>query len=77
LNGVADDAHLDDDAKAIADTEDEEEEETPEFTALTDKEANELGKLFSGCDFAIKDAEQFIEQLSKELHDFNGISFCF
>ncbi|XP_017059107.1 exocyst complex component 1 [Drosophila ficusphila] len=54
-------------------TDDEEdEEEAQEFTALTDKEANELGKLFSECDFAIKDAEQFIEQLSRELHDLDG-----
>ncbi|XP_062133112.1 exocyst complex component 1 [Drosophila sulfurigaster albostrigata] len=50
----------------------DDEEEAQEFTALTDKEANELGKLFSECDFAIKDAEQFIEQLSKELHDLDG-----
>ncbi|XP_022215420.2 LOW QUALITY PROTEIN: exocyst complex component 1 [Drosophila obscura] len=54
-------------------TDDEEdEEEAQEFTALTDKEANELGKLFSECDFAIKDAEQFIDQLSRELHDLDG-----
>ncbi|KAH8307372.1 hypothetical protein KR044_010959 [Drosophila immigrans] len=50
----------------------DDEEEAQEFTALTDKEANELGKLFSECDFAIKDAEQFIEQLSRELHDLDG-----
>ncbi|KAH8246015.1 hypothetical protein KR026_006889 [Drosophila bipectinata] len=59
--------------KAPQHTDDEEdEEEAQEFTALTDKEANELGKLFSECDFAIKDAEQFIEQLSRELHDLDG-----
>ncbi|KAH8378977.1 hypothetical protein KR009_002376 [Drosophila setifemur] len=59
--------------KAAVHTDDEEdEEEAQEFTALTDKEANELGKLFSECDFAIKDAEQFIEQLSRELHDLDG-----
>ncbi|XP_017096109.2 exocyst complex component 1 [Drosophila bipectinata] len=59
--------------KATQHTDDEEdEEEAQEFTALTDKEANELGKLFSECDFAIKDAEQFIEQLSRELHDLDG-----
>lgn len=56
------------------DDEEDEEEEAQEFTALTDKEANELGKLFSECDFAIKDAEQFIEQLSRELHDLDGVS---
>ncbi|XP_043646692.1 exocyst complex component 1 [Drosophila teissieri] len=55
-----------------SDDEEDEEEEAQEFTALTDKEANELGKLFSECDFAIKDAEQFIEQLSRELHDLDG-----
>ncbi|EDV96999.1 exocyst complex component 1 [Drosophila grimshawi] len=60
-------------AQKPANTDDEEdEEEAQEFTALTDKEANELGKLFSECDFAIKDAEQFIEQLSRELHDLDG-----
>ncbi|XP_017478743.1 PREDICTED: exocyst complex component 1 [Rhagoletis zephyria] len=56
--------------KIIQDTEDE--EEAQEFTALTDKEATELGKLFSECDFAVKDAEQLIENLSKELHDLDG-----
>ncbi|XP_054735089.1 exocyst complex component 1-like isoform X1 [Anastrepha obliqua] len=56
--------------KNIQDTEDE--EEAQEFTALTDKEATELGKLFSECDFAVKDAEQLIEKLSKELHDLDG-----
>jgi len=56
------------------DDEEDEEEEAQEFTALTDKEANELGKLFSECDFAIKDAEQFIEQLSRELHDLDGVT---
>ncbi|XP_017026432.1 exocyst complex component 1 [Drosophila kikkawai] len=59
-------------AEHIDDDEEDEEEEAQEFTALTDKEANELGKLFSECDFAIKDAEQFIEQLSRELHDLDG-----
>nr|XP_014100834.2 exocyst complex component 1 [Bactrocera oleae] len=56
--------------KNIQDTDDE--EEAQEFTALTDKEATELGKLFSECDFAVKDAEQLIEKLSKELHDLDG-----
>lgn len=57
--------------KNIQDTDDE--EEGQEFTALTDKEATELGKLFSECDFAVKDAEQLIEKLSKELHDLDGV----
>ncbi|XP_017842021.1 exocyst complex component 1 [Drosophila busckii] len=59
-------------AKAAQTDDEDDEEEAQEFTALTDKEANELGKLFSTCDFAIKDAEQFIEQLSRELHDLDG-----
>ncbi|XP_055843951.1 exocyst complex component 1 [Episyrphus balteatus] len=57
--------------KAIADIEDDD-SESPEFQMISDKEATELMKLFSECDFAIKDAETFIEQLSKELHDLDG-----
>ncbi|XP_037820540.1 exocyst complex component 1 [Lucilia sericata] len=53
-------------------TEDEEEMEFTEFTALTDKEASELSKLFNECDYAVKDAELLIEKLSKELHDLDG-----
>ncbi|XP_037933042.1 exocyst complex component 1 [Teleopsis dalmanni] len=64
-------AQIDGRQKAAQDTEDEE-EEAQEFTALTDKEASELGKLFSTCDFAVKNAEQLIETLSKELHDLDG-----
>lgn len=59
-----------------AETEDEEESELPEFTALTDKEANELSKLFNECDYAVKDAELLIEKLSKELHDLDGVSWA-
>lgn len=55
-------------------TEDEEEMEFTEFTALTDKEATELSKLFNECDYAVKDAELLIEKLSKELHDLDGVS---
>lgn len=55
-------------------TEDEEESEFTEFTALTDKEANELSKLFNECDYAVKDAELLIEKLSKELQDLDGVS---
>uniref|UniRef100_T1GQA2 Exocyst complex component Sec3 PIP2-binding N-terminal domain-containing protein n=1 Tax=Megaselia scalaris TaxID=36166 RepID=T1GQA2_MEGSC len=42
------------------------------FKALTEKEVNELNKLVNECDFAIKDAELFIEQLGKKLHDLDG-----
>lgn len=56
-----------------AETEDEEESEFQEFTALTDKEATELTKLFSECDYAVKDAEMLIEKLSQELHDLDGV----
>lgn len=55
-------------------TEDEEESELQEFTALTEKESNELSKLFDECDFAIRDTEQLIEKLSKELHELDGVS---
>ncbi|XP_013100310.2 exocyst complex component 1 [Stomoxys calcitrans] len=58
--------------KAGTETEDEEESEFQEFTALTEKEASELSKLFSECDYAVKDAEMLIEKLSKELHDLDG-----
>ncbi|XP_005187531.1 exocyst complex component 1 [Musca domestica] len=58
--------------KSGAETEDEEESEFQEFTALTDKESNELTKLFTECDYAVKDAELLIEKLSKELHDLDG-----
>lgn len=56
-----------------AETEDEEESEFQELTALTDKEATELTKLFSECDYAVKDAEMLIEKLSQELHDLDGV----
>lgn len=55
-------------------TEDEEESEFPEFTALTDKEANQLSTLFNECDYAVKDAELLIEKLTKELTDLDGVS---
>ncbi|XP_075160765.1 exocyst complex component Sec3 [Haematobia irritans] len=58
--------------KTGAETEDEEESEFQEFTALTEKEASELTKLFNECDYAVKDAEMLIEKLSTELHDLDG-----
>lgn len=48
-----------------------EDEELPEFTALTEKEAVELTKLFSEC--AFRDAQLLIEKLSKELHNLDGV----
>lgn len=61
-------------AEGKVDTEDELdlEEEAEDFKALTEKEVNELNKLVNECDFAIKDAELFIEQLGKKLHDLDG-----
>lgn len=57
----------------VGDTEDElDEDEAEDFKALTEKEVNELNKLVNECDFAIKDAELFIEQLGKKLHDLDG-----
>uniref|UniRef100_A0A1A9VYT4 Exocyst complex component Sec3 PIP2-binding N-terminal domain-containing protein n=1 Tax=Glossina austeni TaxID=7395 RepID=A0A1A9VYT4_GLOAU len=47
-----------------------EDEELPEFTALTEKEAVELTKLFSEC--AFRDAQLLIEKLSKELYNLDG-----
>lgn len=42
--------------------------------ALTDKEISDLTSLVSECDFAIKDAELFIDKLGKKLHELDGVS---
>lgn len=52
--------------------ESEEEYEAQDLQALTDKEATDISKMLSECDFAIRDAEQFIEQLGKDLHHLDG-----
>lgn len=41
--------------------------------ALTDREISDLTKLVSECDFAIKDAELFIEQLGKKLSELDRV----
>lgn len=43
-----------------------------DFQALTEREELQLNKLMSGCSFAIRDAEQFIEQLVGSLADMDG-----
>lgn len=42
------------------------------FQALTEREELQLNKLMGECNFAIKDAEQFIEQLVGNLADMDG-----
>lgn len=51
---------------------DEESDEFEDFQALTEKEEHELNKLISNCNLAITDAEQFMEQLNKNLQDLDG-----
>lgn len=55
--------------------EDDEELEFPEFTALTEKETNKISKLFNVCEYAVRNAELAIENLSKELRDLDGVRF--
>lgn len=43
-----------------------------EFHALTDKEEIDLSKLISECDYAISNAELFMEQLTINLQDLDG-----
>ncbi|XP_059608782.1 exocyst complex component 1 [Phlebotomus argentipes] len=43
-----------------------------EFHALTDKEELHLTRLIGECNFAISDAEQFMEQLGKNLQELDG-----
>lgn len=73
-SSVSGDSQMRDMVQTGAETEDDEEGELLEFTALTDKEANELSKLFNECDYAVKDAELLIEKLSQELQDLYGVS---
>lgn len=50
----------------------EDSDEFEDFQALTEKEEIELNKLIADCNLAITDAEQFMEQLSKNLQDLDG-----
>lgn len=43
-----------------------------DFQAITDKEQSDLAKLIDGCDFAISDAERFMELLAKDLSILDG-----
>lgn len=51
---------------------DEESDEFEDFQALTEKEEIELNKLIANSNLAITNAEQFMEQLSKNLQDLDG-----
>lgn len=51
---------------------DDDSDEFEDFQALTEKEENELNKLVADSNLAITDAEQFMEQLSKNLQDLDG-----
>lgn len=50
----------------------EDSDEFEDFQALTEKEEVELNKLMADCNLAITDAEQFMDQLSKNLQDLDG-----
>lgn len=43
-----------------------------DFQAITEKEQADLAKLIEGCDFAISDAERFMEVLAKDLSILDG-----
>ncbi|XP_055693558.1 exocyst complex component 1 [Lutzomyia longipalpis] len=43
-----------------------------DFHALTEKEELHLNRLMGECDFAISDAEQFMEQLGRNLQELDG-----
>ncbi|CAH1965658.1 unnamed protein product [Acanthoscelides obtectus] len=45
---------------------------TEDFQAITDKEQEDLKKLISGCEFAISNAEGFMEVLSRDLSLLDG-----
>ncbi|KAL1397782.1 hypothetical protein pipiens_009481 [Culex pipiens pipiens] len=46
--------------------------ESEDFHALTEKEETNLGKLIGECDYAISNAELFMEQLGKNLQELDG-----
>lgn len=48
--------------------------EYEDFNALTEKEENDLSKLMKDCNYAISNAELFMEQLSSNLQDLDGVS---
>lgn len=56
----------------ITNVTDEDSDEFEDFHALTEKEEQELNKLMVDCNLVITDAEQFMDQLSKNLQDLDG-----
>ncbi|XP_055597796.1 exocyst complex component 1 [Uranotaenia lowii] len=46
--------------------------ESEDFHALTEKEETNLSKLIGECDYAISNAEMFMEQLGKNLQELDG-----
>nr|XP_019931037.2 exocyst complex component 1 [Aedes albopictus] len=46
--------------------------ESEDFHALTEKEETNLSRLIGECDYAISNAEQFMEQLGKNLQELDG-----
>lgn len=54
--------------------EESDELEYEDFNALTEKEENDLNKLMKECNYAISNAELFMEELSKNLQDLDGVS---
>lgn len=56
----------------ISNVADEDSDEFEDFHALTEKEEQELNKLMVDCNLVITDAEQFMDQLSKNLQDLDG-----
>lgn len=60
------------DAKNAENGESDDSNEFEDFHALTEKEENELTKLVDSSDLIITDAEQFMDQLSKNLQDLDG-----
>lgn len=45
---------------------------TSDYQAITEKEASDLSSLISGCDYAISNAELFMEVISKDLSVLDG-----
>ncbi len=58
--------------KNDANEDSEESDSYEDFHALTEKEESDLSKLIAECDFAISNAELFMEQLGKNLQDLDG-----
>lgn len=59
-------------AAEAADQSSDETDGYEDFQALTEREEFDLNKLISECNFAISNAELFMEQLSKNLQDLDG-----